>query len=46
MDRGAWPATVHGVSKIRTRLSDFHFQPSGIFIMFCENISLQQTGNT
>ena len=23
MDRGAWWATVHGVAKIRTRLSDF-----------------------
>ena len=25
MDRGAWQATVHGVAKNRTRLSDFHF---------------------
>ena len=25
MDRGAWRATVHGVSKSRTRLSDQHF---------------------
>ena len=25
MDRGAWWATVHGVAKNRTRLSDFHF---------------------
>ena len=25
MDRGAWPATVHGVAKSRTQLSDFHF---------------------
>ena len=24
-DRGAWQATVHGVSKSRTQLSDFHF---------------------
>ena len=23
MDRGAWRATVHGVTKSRTRLSDF-----------------------
>ena len=23
-DRGAWQATVHGVPKSRTRLSDFH----------------------
>ena len=25
MDQGAWRATVHGVSKSQTRLSDFHF---------------------
>ena len=25
MDKGAWWATVHGVPKSRTRLSDFHF---------------------
>ena len=25
MDRGAWQATVHGVAKTQTRLSDFHF---------------------
>ena len=28
MDRGAWQATVHGVAKSRTRLSDFHFHLS------------------
>ena len=27
MDRGAWWATVHGVTESRTRLSDFHFHP-------------------
>ena len=26
MDRGAWRAAVHGVTKSRTRLSDFHSQ--------------------
>ena len=26
MDRGAWQATVHGVTKSRTRLSSFQFQ--------------------
>ena len=26
VDRGAWQATVHGVTKNQTRLSDFHFQ--------------------
>ena len=25
MNRGAWRAAVHGVTKNRTRLSDFHF---------------------
>ena len=25
MHRGAWRATVHGVAKSRTRLSDFYF---------------------
>ena len=25
MDIGAWQATVHGVTKSQTRLSDFHF---------------------
>ena len=24
-DRGGWQATVHGVTKSRTQLSDFHF---------------------
>ena len=26
MDRGAWRATVHGVGKSQTRLSNFHFR--------------------
>ena len=30
MDGGAWWATVHGVTKSRTRLSDFHFSLSCI----------------
>ena len=25
IDRGAWQSTVHGVTKSRTQLSDFHF---------------------
>ena len=29
MDRGAWWATVHGVAKSQTGLSDFHFQIPG-----------------
>ena len=34
MDRGAWWATVHGVTKSRTRLSDFtSLQPS--FLIIC-----------
>ena len=30
MDRGVWQATVHGVTKSRTRLSDFHFHWTGV----------------
>ena len=31
MDRGAWQATVHGLTKSRMRLSDFtHFQQTGL----------------
>ena len=29
MDRGAWEATVHGVAKSRTQLSDFTFTKLG-----------------
>ena len=25
MNRGAWQATVHGITKSQTRLCDFHF---------------------
>ena len=32
MDRGAWWATVHGVTKSRTRLSNFHF--TSLFLLF------------
>ena len=28
MDRGAWEAVVHGITKSRTRLSDFTFTPA------------------
>ena len=34
MDRGAWWATIHGVRKSQTRLSDFHFQKGYEFVMF------------
>ena len=39
MDRGAWQATVHGVAKSRTRLSDFTFFPD-------QDWSLKFTGQT
>ena len=29
MDKGAWQATVRGVTKSRARLSNFHFQGTG-----------------
>ena len=31
MDRGAWWATVHGVTKYQTRLSDFTFSSISFF---------------
>ena len=31
MDRGAWWATVHGVAKSQTRLSDFTHTLTGLF---------------
>ena len=30
MDRGAWQATAHGVTKSQTRLSDKHFHFTGM----------------
>ena len=35
MDRGAWQATVHGVAKSQTRLSDFTFLS---LVTFCDNL--------
>ena len=32
MERGAWWATVHGVAKSRTRLSDFTFTIGQLYI--------------
>jgi len=34
MDRGAWRATVHGVTKSQTQLSDYHFQKGYKLVMF------------
>ena len=34
MDRGAWRATVHGVAKSRTRLSDFAFRLQDLSFCF------------
>ena len=33
MDREAWQATVHGVAKNQTRLSDFHFPTPQIHLV-------------
>ena len=33
MDRGAWQATVRGVTKSGTQLSDFHFMLPLMFIL-------------
>ena len=38
MDRGAWQATVHGVTMSQTQLSDFHFQT--FFQLICLDLSL------
>ena len=42
MDRGAWWATVHGVAKNQTRLSDFHslmasVQALGLLVLYVVN---------
>ena len=34
MDRGAWRATVYGVAKSWTRLSDFHFDGFSLSNLF------------
>ena len=31
MDSGGWQATIHGVTKSRTRLSDQHFHFQGLY---------------
>ena len=33
IDRGAWPATVHGVTKCHTRLNNFPFMKCFILYM-------------
>ena len=38
MDGGAWRATVHGVAKSRTRLSDFTFTSVLEILHFCKDI--------
>ena len=35
MDRGAWEATLHGVAKSRTRLSDFNVNVNVSIICYC-----------
>ena len=39
MDRGAWQATVHGVSKSWTRLNNFHSLTRSFKFRFNKNIS-------
>ena len=36
MNRGAWQATVHGITKSQTRLCDFHFHFH--FLMFMSEV--------
>ena len=40
MDRGDWRATVHGVTKSRTRLSDFHF--TSLLVQTVNNLPAMQ----
>ena len=54
MDKGAWWATVHGVTKIRTRLSDKHFVtlimasyiPGGLWYAFKVVSTVSQNSQT
>ena len=39
MDRGAWEATVHGVTKSQTQLNDNTFMVSDQFILICPEFS-------
>ena len=39
MDTGAWKATVHGVTKSRTRLSDFTFTLTPILLKLFQKIA-------
>ena len=41
MDRGAWRAAVHGVTKSWTQLSNFHFQSTNNKVYFLCNVFLQ-----
>ena len=44
MDRGAWWATVHGVAKSQTQLSNFHFhfQRASLIAQLVKNPSAMQ----
>ena len=44
MDRGAWWATVHGVAKSQTRLSDFTFTFMTRYVYMCaiEGMTLER----
>ena len=39
MDRGAWQATIHGVAKSQTQLSDFYFTSFLYFISKTQTIA-------
>ena len=44
VDGGAWGATVHGVPKSQTRLSDSHFQFHGRMLIQCVQLLLHNEG--
>ena len=52
MDKGAWRATVYGVAKSRTGLSDFHFHLSSVqlcsvaqsYLTLCDSMNRSMPG--
>ena len=41
MDRGAWQATVHGVAKSQTQLSDVHIHKKSFFSYCSQDVCFQ-----
>ena len=43
IDKGAWWATVHGVTKSQTQLSDFHFTSCALVCVCIYNLGFKNT---